>query len=195
MPTAALAGIVLAVVVWIRFHQPIGPVPAPATADVQPVKTAAPSVLQWEKLPLKLQASSVLVMRGKPRTAQEKYVAELTGALAPYRDDNFSEAAQKLTKVTQVFPDGVEAQLYLGISQLSLQKNAEAIPPLAKAQQLGPQTFREDATWYLALALQREGNTKQSVAELGKLCQGKSSYSQRACTGVQELSALPVARP
>jgi len=189
VPVAALAGIVLAAVVWVRFHQPTGPVSVPSTVVVQPVKPAAPSALQWEKPPIKLQASSILLSRGKPRNAQEKYAKELTAALAPYRDDNFAEAVQKLAKVAQAFPDGVEAQLYLGISQLSLQQDAQAITSLTKAQKLGPETFRDDATWYLALAQKRTGNLQQSVAELGKLCQGNSSYSQRACAGIQELSA------
>jgi len=195
VPVAAMATIVVAAVLWIRFHQPGGQVATPSIVEVQPVKPTVPSVLEWEKLPIKLQASSVLILRGKPRTAQERYVAELTAALAFYRDDNFSEAAPQLAKVTQAFPSEVEAQLYLGISQLALQQNRESIAPLMKAQQLGPEAFREDATWYLALALQREGNTKQSVLELSKLCEGKSSYADRACAGVQELSALPGVRP
>jgi TolA-binding protein len=195
VPVAALAGIVLAAVVWVRLHQAAGPVSSPAAVAVQPVKPAAPSVFQWEKLPIKLQASSVLVLRGKPRTAQEKYSAELTAALAYYRDDNFSKAAERLAQVVQAFPGGVEAQLYLGISRLSLQQNAQAIPSLVKAQQLGPEAFRQDATWYLALAQKRSGNLQQSATELGKLCPGKSSYSHRACDGIQELSVQPVEKP
>jgi tetratricopeptide (TPR) repeat protein len=170
-------------------------VSTPATVAVQPMKPAAPSVFQWEKLPIKLQASSVLVLRGKPRTAQEEYSTELTAALKYYRDDNFPEAEKQLTKVVHAFPDGVEAQLYLGISRLSLQQNAPAIPSLTKAQQLGPEAFRQDATWYLALAQKRLGNLQQSITELGKLCPGESSYSQRACAGIQELSMRPVEKP
>jgi tetratricopeptide (TPR) repeat protein len=195
VPVAAVAGIILAAVVWVRFRQTTGPLSIPTPVAVQPSKPAVPSVLQWEKLPIKLQASSVLVLRGKPRTGQEKYAADLTTALAFYRDDKFGEAAEKLTRVAQAFPDGVEAQLYLGISRMSLQQNAQAIPSLTKAQQLGPEAFREDATWYLALAQNGSGNRQQSITELGKLCQGKSTYSQRACAGIRELSVLPGDKP
>jgi hypothetical protein len=188
VPVAALVGIVLAAVVWVRFHQPVAPASIPTPVAVQPAKPAVPSVLQWEKLPIKLQASSILVLRGEPRTAQEKYAAELTTALSFYRDDRFAEAAEKLAKVAQAFPGGVEAQLYLGISQLSLQQNAQAIPPLARAQQLGPETYRQDATWYLAVAHQRVGDTQASLTELRKLCGGKSNYAGRACDGMKQLS-------
>jgi tetratricopeptide (TPR) repeat protein len=188
VPVAALAAIVAAAVVWIRLHQPTGPVPTPSTVAVQPDKPVAPSMLQWEKLPIKLQASSVLVLRGKPRTAQEKYAAELTAALAYYRDDKYAEAAGQLAKVSKMYPRGVEAQLYLGISQLYLQQNSEAIPALEAAQQLGPEQFREDATWYLAVAHQRAGDTQASLTELRKLCGSKSNYASRACDGMRQLS-------
>lgn len=188
---AALAVVALALAVWVRLHRPAAPVSTPAIVAVQPAQPAAPSVLQWEKLPIKLQASSVLVWRGKPRTTQEKYTTELTAALAYYRDDNYGQAAQQLAKVVQAFPDGVEALLYLGISQLSLQQNAQAIPSLARAQQLGSEAFREDATWYLALAYKRTGDPLHAAAELQKLCSRKGVYQQRACAGIEELPVRP----
>jgi TolA-binding protein len=191
LPVAALAVVALAVVVWVRLHQPAAPVATPATVAVQPAQPAAPSVLQWEKLPIKLQASSVLLWRGKPPTAQKKYATELTAALAYYRDDKYAEAAQQLAKVVQAFPDGVEALLYLGISQLSLQQNEQAIPSLVRAQQLGSQASRDDATWYLALAYKRTGDPLHAAAELQKLCSRKGVYQQRACAGIDELPTRP----
>jgi tetratricopeptide (TPR) repeat protein len=185
---AALAGVALVAVLWVRLHQPIVPVSTPVTVSVQPAQPAAPSVFQWEKLPVKLQASSILVWRGAPRTAQEKYASELTAALAFYRDANYAEAAKQLAKVAESFPRGVEAQLYLGISLLQLQQNVEAIAPLTAAQKLGPEQFREDATWFLALAYERTHDTQHALVELQKLRQWKGDYSQRACTGIQELS-------
>jgi tetratricopeptide (TPR) repeat protein len=195
VPVAALAAVAVAAVVWVRLHPSVAPDSTPSTVAVQPVQPTAPSVLQWEKLPIKLQASSVLVLRGKPRTAKEKYAAELTAALASYRDDNYPEATRQLAKVGKEFPDGVEAQLYLGISQLQLQQNAEAIAPLTAAQRLGPDQFRQDASWFLALAYERTHDPQHALAELQKMCQGKSGYSLRACKGIQELSAQPGDKP
>src|SRR5208282_4622739 len=114
-----------------------------------------------------------------------------TTALAFYRDDNYQGAAKQLAKVAEDFPLGVEAQLYLGISRLYLQQNAESIAPLSAAQKLGPEQFREDATWFLALAYERIHDTPHALAELQEMCQGKGGYSQRACAGIQELSVQP----
>jgi tetratricopeptide (TPR) repeat protein len=194
VPVAALAAVALAAVVWLRLH-PVTPVPTQATVEVKQVQPQASSVLQWEKLPIKLQASSVLVLRGKPQNAKEKYAADLTAALASYRDDNYSQAAQQLAKVAQEFPGGVEAQLYLGISRLQLQQNAEAIAPLSSAQKLGPAQFSEDASWFLALAYERTHDTSKAIDLLQKMCQDKGVYSQRACAGIQELSARPGDKP
>jgi TolA-binding protein len=135
-----------------------------------------------------LQAGSALLWRGKPRTAQEKYASELTAALAFYRDDKYAEAAQQFARIVKTYPRGVEAQLYLGISQLYLQQNTEAVPALVAAQELGPEQFRDDATWYLALAYQRAGDTAAVLRELQKLCSDKSNYRGQACEGMKQLS-------
>jgi hypothetical protein len=187
-PAAALAGLALLAVVWVRHHQPVAPASNSNTVASLPAQPAAPSVLQWEKLPVKLQASSILIWRGAPQTGEQKYASELTTALAFYRDNNYQEAAKQLAQVAEDFPRGVEAQLYLGISLLYLQQNGEAIPPLIAAQKLGPEQFREDATWFLALAYERTHDTPHTLAELKEMCQGKSGYAQRACSGIQELS-------
>jgi tetratricopeptide (TPR) repeat protein len=188
LPVAALAGVVVAAVVWMRLHPPVAPVlPAPSVA-VGPAKTT-PSALEWEKLAVKLEASSILVWRGKPRNEQEKYAAELTHALVYYRDGDYAEAVQQLERVENDFPRGVEGQLYLGISRLALQQDAAAIPALLAAQRLGVEQFREDASWYLALAYARSGDKENALTELRRLCQGKGRYAQRACAGLQELIA------
>jgi hypothetical protein len=49
--------------------------------------------------------------------------AALTHALLYYRDADYAQAVQRLTRVTKNFPRGVQAQLYLGFSQLALQQN------------------------------------------------------------------------
>jgi hypothetical protein len=184
LPVAVLAGVVVVAVVWMYVHPQVTPVsPAPSVA-VEPEKPAA---LQWEKLPVKLQASSILIWRGESRNAQEKYAAELTHALVYYRDGDYADAASQLGRVVKDFPRGVECQLYLGISQLALQQNSQAISALSAAQRLGSEQFRDDASWYLALAYARTGDTQNALTELQALCHGNGNYSQRACAGVREL--------
>lgn len=193
VPITALAAATITLAIWIGEQRTTVRVSPPATnVAQQPVTPAPPSVLVWEKLPIKLQASTILVVRGAPHTQQEKYAATLTSALGYYRDEKYPEAAKELAQVTQEFPRGVEGQLYLGITQLKLAENTEAIASLSAAQKLGIEQFRDEAAWYLALAYNAAGDTQNALAELQKLCQGKESYTERACAGVQELSNKPV---
>lgn len=188
IPVTALAGAAIAMLLWVRLHPSVTPV-SPTVATVKPAaKPTLPSPPQWEKLPIRLQAESVLVWRGKPRNAQERYASELTSALAFYRDDKFADAVERLSKVAKDFPRGIEGQLYLGIAELKLDRNAEAIAPLRAAKQLGPEPYRDDAGWYLALALWRDGDLASAEGELQGLCKGKSDYAARACSDVKELS-------
>jgi hypothetical protein len=123
LPVAAFAGIAVVSAVWMRLHPTVASVSTSRSVAVEPAKPTMLSVLQWEKLPVKLEANSILVWSGKARNEQEKYAAELTHALLYYRDANYAEAVRRLNQVTKNFPRGVEAQLYLGISQLALQQN------------------------------------------------------------------------
>lgn len=190
LPVGALAAVAIALFVWVRLHQTPSPVSSPV-AVMQPAPKPDPAkVLQWEKLPIKLQAQSVLIWRGSPRNTQEKYASELTAALTFYRDDKFAEASERLAEVAKEFPKGVEGQLYFGISELKLEQNADAIAPLLAAQKLGPEQYRDDATWYLALAYLRTGEVQSGRVELQKLCSGKSGYAPRACSADESLSAL-----
>jgi tetratricopeptide (TPR) repeat protein len=193
-PIASLAAVALAVL-WLGIHPTTPRSPArPVAVEPQP-RAAAPSVFQLEKLPVKLGTGAVLVWRGAPRNKQEKYAAELGAALAFYNNDNFSEAAQRLTVVAEKYPRQPEAHLYLGVSELYLQQNSEAIESLKAAQHYGGKLFVDDAAWYLALGYKRASEKQLALGELEKLCRGKSAYAQKACAGIQELSAPSGANP
>jgi len=195
VPLGALAAAAIALFVWVRLHQSPSPTVTPV-AVVKPMpKPDVSMLLQWEKLPIKLQAQSILVFRGSPRNAQEKYASELTVAMTYYRDDKFTEARERLQGVVRDFPKGVEGQLYLGISELKLEQNSDAIAPLQAAQKLGPEQYRDDATWYLALAYLRTGDLQSGRTELQKLCRGKSTYSDRACAAEREVASQLEAVP
>ena len=188
IPITVLSAVAVAFIVWLRVRPIVQPHPTQTTVAQQSQKPANPTGLVWEKLPIKLQASSILVMRGAPRTEAERYAAELTAALKYYRDDQYGEAATALGNVSKAFPHGIEGQLYLGITQLKLKDVADAVMSLSAAQKLGVEQFRDDATWYLALAYRDAGDVQNAAAELQKLCEGSSNYAERACSGIRELS-------
>lgn len=187
IPITVLSAVAAAFLVWLRVRPTVQPHPALTTVAQQTQKPANPTVLVWEKLPIKLQASAILVMRGASQTEAEKYAAELTAALRFYRDEEYLEAAKALGNVTKAFPRGVEGQLYLGITQLELKDAADAVVSLSAAQRLGSEQFRDDTAWYLALAYYGAGDVPNAAAQLQKLCEGSSSYAERACSGIREL--------
>lgn len=189
LAATALAAAAIALVVWTRVHEPkIAEPVSVAVGKPEQKPLTIPASMEWKKLPIRLQAQSVLIWRGAPRNAKEKYAKELGAALAFYRDDQFQEAARHLAQLAKDYPQGIEGQLYLGISELKLEQNSDAVAPLTASQQMGPEQFRDDATWYLALALLRTGDRVKSAEELQKLCGGTSSYSSRACNAAKEIA-------
>jgi len=140
------------------------------------------SVFKLEKPPIRLPASSLLWRGGK-----QKYERDLANALEPYDRDNFGEAASRLQQLTKRYPDSAVAHFYLGISEIFLNRDADAIEELKKAQSLHEELLDREMHWYLALAYQRTGDRVNAVAELENLCGNPGAYSAQACAGSQEL--------
>lgn len=186
-PIVSLAAVVLAVL-WLGIR-PKTPRSAANPVAVEAPPPPAPSVFQLEKLPVKLEAGGVLVWRGAPRNKREKYATELGEALGFYNNEDFREAARRLSVLAAKYPRRPEAHLYLGICRLYLQKNAEAVQSLKRAGETARGPLADDAAWYLALAYERGGQKPMVVAELRKLCGGKSNYADRACAGIGELQS------
>src|SRR6185295_11417919 len=102
---------------------------------------------------------------------------------------------------------------YLGVSELFLDRGAEAVTALETAQRLakddadrrrdvlqeatnapagGPQAdLQHEAAWYLALAYRRAGQADRAAATLDALCHGESNRAARACAALRELPAPP----
>ena len=193
-PVAALAAVALLVAGLVYVSRSPAP-PQPTQVAVAPSPPEPSTVFRLEKAAARLPMAAVLVWRGEGRSAQERFLRELKLALDPYLADNFSEAADRLEKLTKKYPRAAEPYFYLGVSQLFVKQNAQAIQSLERAKQLARGSMAQDTSWYLSLAYQRAGETAKARAELQMLCQGKGDLAARACTGLQELSAAPGASP
>ena len=112
-------------------------------------------------------------------------------ALAPYAEDDFSGAADRLEQLAGRYPQRPEANLYLGICRMFLRQDDAAIRSLQAAQSTASDSLLADATWYLGSAYARAGEKSRSATELRKLCDGTSLYSTRACAGLAELDRRP----
>jgi hypothetical protein len=82
-----------------------------------------------------------------------------------------------------------EAPFYLGVSQLFLNQNEDAAKSLKDAVNLASRPLADEATWYLALALDRTGRTDLASSLLEPLCHAGGKNSSRACAGIKELQA------
>jgi len=179
LPVAATAALALAFGAWMFLGRQ-SPPPAPAVVSL-------PSILQLEKPAVKLPLTSALIWRSEAPAEEEKYLAELGSALAPYRADDFAEAARRLESLSRAHPQRAEVHLYLGVSQLFLSRPGEAVKSLQQARQLAEGPLAQESAWYLSLAWLRTGNRAAAAAELEALCREEGEHRARACAGREEL--------
>jgi tetratricopeptide (TPR) repeat protein len=175
---AALSLAFIGVLLWYSSSNVV-------TTSRAPVK-AAPrqTVFRVEKAPVKLPAS-ILVWRGPGGG----YEAELGRAIALYRSEQYSQAAQQFEAIARTNPQSVEAQFYLGVSQLLVGRASDARASLIKAREMDRGSLTDDISWYLALANVKTGNSAEAMSDLRKLCPKPGGYSARACAGIQEIEA------
>jgi cytochrome c-type biogenesis protein CcmH/NrfG len=161
----------------------------PAIARAAQPASSMPSVLNLEKAPIRLPAGRLL-WRGSESDPRRDTARELAHAVDPYERNNFTEAASRLRALTSRTPASAEAQLYLGISELFLGHNSEAVTALVASGRLAGDDadLAGDALWYLALAYRRLGQTEQAARTLEALCRGRTVRAAVACAAVLELS-------
>jgi len=153
------------------------------TAEVQPGKTAtAPSSEpQIAKLEPPLELSPALVLRGGSTSTSEPTAQQLAPAFDAYTRNDYTAAAQRFSQLAKQFPRSGMPFLYLGITQLLTNDNANALFNLTRAEQFVPPAQKDASSWYRAVAALRTGapNAEQL---LHSVCERKgSAYAQQAC--------------
>ncbi len=151
---------------------------------VQPAKARTAFVLS--KAAIKVPASAVLTLRSGSND-ERAFLDQFASALAPYRSDDFAEAARRLEQLAAKYPESTPVQYYLGVSRLFLNQNSEALESLETAGRLAADDLRDDVTWYLALALDRAGRLDDARREVGTLCSRSGEFQKQACTALEEL--------
>ena len=166
--------------------------------SVPPAQTAArashdinlpndPSVFVLDKAPTRIQGATALLWRGSPAGAEKEAFA---AALEPYRVDDFAEAARRLRRFVERYPKSATGSFHLGVSELFLNRDAEAVVTLDRAARLakGEPDLAGDVAWYLAYAYHRTGQSDLAARTLEPLCQSASPRASQACAGLKELS-------
>jgi hypothetical protein len=162
-----------------------------ALQNATPVQHSTPPAAEafnLAKAAIKIPASAVLTYRNGAGGTQT-YLADLATALAPYRKDDYAEAADRLGAVSRKYPDAAEPAFYKGVSQLFLNQNDAAIESLQQARRRAGETLRDDVSWYLALAFNRVGRISDASHEAEALCSHAGDYKDRACAAADELRA------
>jgi hypothetical protein len=181
--SAAAALIGLVALGFVLFRQSRHAPAAPASE----IAGGAPSVFQLAQPELPARAGTDLVWRGPGDSGA---AADLDRGLEPYRAGDFAEAARRLTALRDRQPHNAAVHFYLGMSDLFLGADAQAVTALEQTERIvkdDPDLARETA-WYLALAYRRTGQIQRAAGQLDALCRGGSSRAARACIGLSELS-------
>jgi cytochrome c-type biogenesis protein CcmH/NrfG len=146
-----------------------------------------PSIFQLEKPAIPARTGTDLVWRGSPDSGAAE---DLSRALEPYRADDFAEAARRLRALVSRYPASASGHFHLGVSELFLAADAEAIIALENAERLAKDDaeMARETAWYLALAYRRTGQRERAAAKLDALCRAGSARAGQACGGLRELS-------
>ena len=147
-------------------------------------------VFRLDKPALLLSAAAALTPRGVAEDRQA-FLAALGPGLDAYRADNFAQATDRLDAIGQAYPAAVEPPLYSGISQLMLNRPAEAVPRLERARTLASGEFVAETDWHLAVAYVHRGDPTPARPSLERVCSTANAYQARAC---EALKVLPPAR-
>lgn len=185
-----LAVVAVAVAVWAPWRRAVS---SPTTGAVaRPAPGAVPAIVDFV-LPLQKPAVAVslggaLTWRGASTTDGERRLAQLRDALAPYEAGNYAEAARRLDALAGR-TDAADVRFYLGVSHLFLGATPAAVDSLTRARRGAPAWLLPDASWYLAVALERAGRVDEAKAELRTLCADGGELRAGACRAAERLGA------
>jgi hypothetical protein len=184
---SAAAVLVAAVGMGAMLVSPFRREAAPEPPTAPPAPRAPAPVLSVEPSAVRLPSVVGLPSRGSPETAEREH---LIRALEPYRTRQYAEAARRLNAFVRRYPRSAEGQLYLGVGNLLLYRDEDAVTALEAAARLAKNDvyLLHESDWYLALAYRRRDQVEQARAKLVALCRSNHVRAARACAGIGELA-------
>jgi len=187
-PIAAAAVITIAVGTgWLsQFDRQGAEMPTPPGAPaVAAPRTGSAFVLALEKPAIELPPGA-LVLRSRDA---DPYVTALIGALEPFRKGDYPQAVQQLGALQTSHVHEPFVNYYLGVSYLLGGRAADAVPSLERARTDGTADtwLRLEASWYLAIALERAGRRDAAAIVLTEICGTGDSRRQHACAALGTL--------
>ena len=163
---------------------------AAATGRTPAPAPSAPVRIAFVKPEVKLSASA-LTWRGDP--SANPFLRDLAPAFDAYRASDYARAVAAFDRLATVYPDSIDVRFYQGVSRMLAGDEAGAIAPLEAAARIGD-TFADDVSWFLAVALQRSGRP-EARGRLVELCRGRSLHAAAACAAVTQIDPPPALPP
>jgi hypothetical protein len=190
-PAAGVAAaLVLAVVVvlWMRPRPPEAP---PEAKNTQPASGVQSSEKPQPSKPDSPAASEPsldqlarfeppryepLTLRGVPDESTERF----RQGMERYRKADYEGAVVDLRAAGELDRDAAHIHFFLGISQLMLGQDSDAIDRLRATIAVGESPYLEEAHWYLAKAFLRRKDLGAAESQLKRLIQLRGSWSGEA---------------
>lgn len=110
-------------------------------------------------------------------------------AMEFYAQKDYANAEKMLSRTAEKTPDHPLTFLYLGIAQLMLKKETEAILSLKRAAAFGENLIQERALWYLGnayLVLENSGDALETFMELQRLEGDYEPNAREIMTDIRE---------
>lgn len=204
---AAAAVIVIALVGWRSLvNQPAQPViahnePRPVQpAPVTPQLSTQPPDPQLMAANVDLGAVSALgyrpsVLRGTNEDSAERFQK----AMESYQKRDYRQTVAGLVTIPVAVPGSAKPeehiadagiQLYLGVSQLMLNQNADAIRSLSRAAAYGDTPYLENARFFSAKALIRQKQYTEATDQLRRTVELKGDRQAEAGQLLEQLNRL-----
>jgi hypothetical protein len=171
--------------VWIARLADLRPATPPEVSPLTGLPSGGPPpALPLEKPAIELPATP-LVLRG---SKVDPYVTALIRALDPFRRGDYGDATTRLTALEREYPQKPHIPFYLGVAALLAGRAPDAIAPLQRSRALVPagNSLHAEASWYLAVALERQSRRNESVVVLTELCGSGGDRNDQACLALHQ---------
>jgi hypothetical protein len=106
-----------------------------------------------------------------------------------YDSSHYQKAFDEAEAFLKKNPGNPQALFYSGISALGLGKEKTAVKRLESCLQTGATEWKDETSWYLALAYIRLNKTNDAAALLQSLAKGNSSRKQEAASLLEKLKS------
>jgi tetratricopeptide (TPR) repeat protein len=115
------------------------------------------------------------------------YQKFLGSALEKFVQNNFKNALKDLRIILSQYPNDLNADFYSGLCYYNLGKWRKAIQCFTNAKNHKINAFQEEAAWYLAISLVKNGDEKEAIELFNEIEKNKGFYAARAAEVLKKI--------